>query len=81
MQRRINRGHRHVYPDVDRTELTFGPFGRALDGVGVGDVDGQGQRASPGGIYLLSGNTFPIQNSCPRKDKLAAFRSTSMERC
>lgn len=46
LDRRVDRHHGVVDPDVDRAELRLDARGGCFDGVGVGDVQRKHQRAS-----------------------------------
>ena len=52
-ERREDRGERHVHPDVDRAEPVLRLLGRPLDGVEVGHVGRDGQRAAARALHRV----------------------------
>ena len=68
MDRREYGGHRHVHPDVDRSELFFRPSRRRLDGRGVRDVGRDRKRPRPVAARLLGGGLQPVRVSRQQYD-------------
>ena len=71
LERREDRRHGVVDPDIDRAELFLDPVRGGLDLVGVGHVRGQHQGLAPGRFDILAGSlqaVLPGAAACDQPD-------------
>ncbi len=72
LDRRKNRSHRHVHPDVDRSESFLHLRGSGFDCIGIGHIGRQDERATAAGLDFA---TRACEAGAPARDQsdLRAF--------